>query len=108
MTTRRARAPWQANPAQGPDFALAGAAGATIGAVLLAAWKLPVALILPAASLVLLLAGFALAVMFWDRTVASDRPSYRDVAAVLVFFGFAAALLCDTSVLAPLLEPALR
>jgi hypothetical protein len=90
----------------GPELALAGAAGITAAAVVVAAWKLPAALILPVASLVLLLAGFALALACWHRHTPGRHLSYRDVAGILVFFGFAAALLSDTSALAPLFDPA--
>ena len=88
----------------GPELALAGASALTAGTVLLAAWKLPVELILPVTSLVLLVAGFALALVVWNRPVRGHQLSYRDVAALLVFFGFGAALLSDTSGLSPLLE----
>ena len=103
MASRRTLAP-RASTALGPDIALAGAAAVVTATVLLAAWRLPAALILPAASLVLVVAGFALALLFWDREVERARLSYRDVAAMLVFFGFAAALLTDTSALAPLFD----
>ena len=105
MQTRRSLAPRRGRAAQGPDIALAAAAAAVAGVILVAAWRLPVALILPAASLALLAAGFALAVVFWERAEPRERLSYRDVAAVLVFFGFAAALLTDTAALGPLFEP---
>jgi hypothetical protein len=94
--------------ARGPELALTGAAGLAAATVLLAAWKLPVALILPAVSLVLLAAGFALALIVWKGAVSRHRLSYRDVAAMLVFFGFGAALLSDLSALAPLFDRAGR
>ena len=103
MATRRTLAP-KAGAARGPDIALAGAAAVVTATVILAAWRLPAALILPAASLVLVISGFVLALLFWDRDVERGRLSYRDVAAMLVFFGFAAALLTDTSALAPLFD----
>ena len=108
MATRRAQVPCKDGAPGGPDLALTGAGAVTIATVLLAGWKLPAVLILPTASLVLLLAGFGLALLFWDRPVDRHRLSYRDVAAVLVFFGFGAALLCDTSALAALSDPAWR
>jgi hypothetical protein len=89
--------------AHGPQLALAGASGLTAATITTAAWKLPFALILPVASLMLLAAGFALAVAVWKRPVKGSRLSYRDVAALLVFFGFGAALMSDTAALSPLL-----
>jgi hypothetical protein len=106
METRRSLAPRNAPSAHGPDIALAAAGAATAAIDLLAAWRLPAALILPAASLVLLAVGFALALAFWDRAAERERLSYRDVAALLVFFGFASALLSDTSAVMPLLDRA--
>ena len=104
MTTRMPHLAWHGAEPHGPELALAGAAAVTATAVLLATWKLPAALILPVASLVLLLAGFALALAFWQRPSPARQLSYRDVAGLLVFLGFAAALLSDTSALAPLFE----
>ena len=104
MATKITHLGWQGGETQGPELALAGAAAVTAAAVMLAAWKLPAVLILPVASLVLLLAGFTLALAFWPRPAPARRLSYRDVAALCVFFGFAAALLSDTSALAPLFD----
>ena len=87
----------------GPELVLAGASGLTVATVLLAAWKLPSELILPATGLVLLATGFALAAAVWRRPVRGGRLSYRDVAALLVFFGFGAALVGDGAALSPLL-----
>ena len=83
----------------GPELALAGASGLGAATVLVAAWKLPFALILPVTGLVLLAAGFALAAAVWRRPIRGSRLSYRDVAALLVFFGFGAALMSDTGAL---------
>jgi hypothetical protein len=83
--------------AGGPELALAGASALTAGA-----WKLPFELILPVTSLVLLASGFALALAAWTRPVRANRLSYRDVAGLLVFFGFGAALMSDSAALSPL------
>jgi hypothetical protein len=99
---------WSASETNGPELMLAGAAAVTAAAILLAAWKLPAVLILPIVSGVLLLVGFALAAAFWHRPAAKGVLSYRDVAGMLVFFGFMAALLVDTSALAPLLDSGTR
>ena len=104
MATKITNLDWHGAETQGPELALAAGAAMTAGVVLLAAWKLPAVLILPAASLVLLITGFAVALAFWQRPPVSRRLSYRDVAAMLVFFGFAAALLSDTSGVARLFE----
>lgn len=58
---------------------------------------MPPALALPATSLLLLLAGFAVAASaHWTRqAVEADRLGPRDVAGALVLLGFAAALLSD-------------
>jgi hypothetical protein len=89
-------------------MALTTGSGGTAAVVLLTTWKLPMVLILPAASLVLLVIGFALALAFWHRPSSSHQLSYRDVAAFLVFFGFAAGLLSDHSALGPLLDVTTR
>jgi hypothetical protein len=104
MATRITDSAWHGRETHGPELALAGAAAVTAAAVLLAAWKLPAALVLPVASLVLLLAGFGLALAYWQRPSPARQLSYRDVAGLLVFLGFTAALLIDTSALAPLFE----
>jgi hypothetical protein len=85
--------------AHGPEVALAAASGLTVGAVLIGAWTLPFDLILPFTSVVLLVAGFVLALAARKRPAHRDRLSYRDVAALLVFFGFGAALLSDPAAL---------
>ena len=58
---------------------------------------LPGPLVLPAVSLILLVAGFGLAAA--NRLVPSPTPARRakrrDLAALLVFIGFAAAILTD-------------
>lgn len=108
MASRITHVGSQGSEAHGPELALAGAAAVTAAAVLLAAWRLPASLILPVASLVLLVAGFALALAFWHRPSPSRQLSYRDVSGLLVFFGFAAALLSDTAAFAPLLETGTR
>jgi hypothetical protein len=82
--------------ARGPELALAGAGAATAAAMILAAVQLPGLAVLPVGSLVLLVAGFAAAALWWGSEAReSRRLSYRDVAGILVFFGFAAALLSD-------------
>jgi hypothetical protein len=107
MAIRMAHADWQGGT-HGPELALTGASVLTAVTILMAAWKLPPVFILPVVSLVLLVAGFALALAVWKRPVHGRRLSYRDVAGLLVFFGFAAALLSDISVLAPLIGVAGR
>ncbi|HEY7383079.1 MAG TPA: hypothetical protein VH743_05355 [Beijerinckiaceae bacterium] len=92
----------QRDDVQGPELALAGASGLIAATVLLASWNLPFALILPVTGLVLLVAGFGLAAVVWKHPVRGSRLSYRDVAALLVFFGFGAALMSDTASLSPL------
>lgn len=59
---------------------------------------LPAALVLPALGTGLVLAGFALATgLALRRTrLEVDRPNAWDLAAALVFFGFAAGLLADS------------
>jgi hypothetical protein len=104
----RSQLHWSAGEANGPELMLGGAAAVTATAILLAAWKLPAVLILPVVSGVLLVAGFALAAAFWRRPVTKGVLSYRDVASMLVFFGFMAALLVDTSALASLLDGGTR
>jgi hypothetical protein len=104
MATRMSHLPWHGTEPHGPEGVLAGAATVTAAAVLLAVWKLPVALVLPVASLVLLLTGFGLALAFHQRPSLGRQLSYRDVAGVLVFLGFAAALLSNTLGLTPLVE----
>jgi hypothetical protein len=93
----------QGTESHGPELALAGTAAVTVSAASLVAWKLSPVLILPVAGLVLLLAGATLALAFWHRPTLNRSLNYRDVSAMLVFFGFAAALLSDVSALAPLL-----
>ena len=88
--------------AEGPELALAGASALTVATVMASAWKLPFELILPVTSLVLLASGFALALAAWTRPVRANRLSYRDVAGLLVFFGFGAALMSDSAALSPL------
>jgi hypothetical protein len=58
---------------------------------------LPPALALPAISLLLVLAGFAIAAYaYWTgRTPEDHRLGAKDVAGALVMLGFAAALLSD-------------
>ena len=88
----------------GPQLMLAGAPVLVAATVLPASWHLPFDLILPVASLVLLAAGFALAAVVHRRPVRRGQLSYRDVAALLVFFGFGAAVLGDPAALASLFE----
>jgi hypothetical protein len=88
----------------GPQLALAGASVLIAATVLPASSHLRFDLILPVASLVLLAAGFALAAVVRTRPVRRGRLSYRDVAALLVFFGFGAALLGDPAAVASLFE----
>ena len=59
---------------------------------------MPPALALPATSLLLLLAGFAVAAWaYWTGHAAeAERLGPKDVAGALVLLGFAAALLGDT------------
>ncbi len=57
------------------------------------AFLLPAALILPVLSIVLLAAGFGLAIA--NYFAARRGGIMRDVAGALVLFGFAAALMCD-------------
>jgi hypothetical protein len=102
MATRTTHLDWQRTEPHGPELVLAGTTMVTAAAVILALWKLSPALMLPVASLVLLLAGFTVALFFWRRSPPAGQLSYRDVAGMLVFFGFAAALLTDTSALGPL------
>jgi hypothetical protein len=64
------------------------------------------ALILPVASLVLLLAGFGVALACWHRPAQRRRLGYRDVAGALIFLGFAAAILSDSVALGELLHAA--
>jgi hypothetical protein len=104
----RSQLHWSAGETNGPELMLAGAAAMTAGALLLSGWKLPAILILPVVSGVLLLAGFVLAAAFWRRPAASGVLSYRDVAGMLVFFGFMAALLVDTSFFAALFDSGTR
>lgn len=105
MATRMNHLGWQGSETHGPELALAATAAVAAGAVLLSFWRLPTALILPVVSLVLLVAGFSLALAFWHRPTSPRQLSYRDVAAMLVFFGFGAALLSDASALAALFGP---
>ena len=65
-------------------------------AVFMAA-QLPSALVLPAMSLLMILAGLALAAGSWLARggMAQGLGMAREVAGILVFFGFAAAMLTD-------------
>ncbi len=58
---------------------------------------LPPALVLPAMSLLMILAGLALAAGSWFARggMAQDFGMAREIAGILVFFGFAAAMLTD-------------
>jgi hypothetical protein len=73
------------------------ALAATVLAVPVVHLVVPPALALPAISLLLLLAGFAIAAFaYWTgRTADAERLGPKDVAGALVLLGFAAALLSD-------------
>lgn len=89
---------------RGPVITLAGGTALAAAIVLLAAWKLPLVLVLPTVSLVLLATGFAVALAFWHRQPAGKRLSYRDVAGLFVLFGCVAAGLSDAVAFAAVLE----
>ncbi len=90
--------------ALGPKLTLAGAGVVIVAAVLLTASKLFVALILPVISMLSLTIGFSLALAYWKLPSSSKLFTFRDAGAMLVFIGFAAALLSDASRLAALYD----
>ena len=106
MATRMSHFDWPGPDVRGPGLAFAGAAAVTVAAVMWAVWKMSPVLILPVASLVLLLVGFGVALACWHRPAQRRRLGYRDVAGVLVFLGFAAAILSDSVALGALLHAA--
>jgi hypothetical protein len=84
-------------PAPGSAVWILPSAVVCVAALLLAA-LLPGALVLPAMSIVLAATGFALAAGLYltgHRMGRNGTPGW-DMAAALVFFGFAAALLTNT------------
>jgi hypothetical protein len=98
----------RAGEARGPELTLAAGAGLAVLAVVLTGWKLP-AMILPIASTVLLIAGFALAAACWSAGARDSRHlTYRDVAGLLVFLGFGSAMLIDPAALGSLVGPPAR
>ena len=104
MATRMTNAHWHVDEVHGPLAALVGTAVATGAAAMLTGWAMSAVFVLPVVALVLLIAGFSIALFFWQASAAEQRLSYRDVAGMLVFLGFAVALLGDASVLPPVLE----
>ena len=104
LATRMSHFDWQGPDLRGPGLAVAAAAAAAIATMAWVAWRMSPVLILPAASLVLLIAGFGLALACWHRTAREGRLGYRDVAGALVFVGFAAAILTNGDGLAALLD----
>jgi hypothetical protein len=97
---------WEGSERKRPELLLGGVLLTAAAVALITAWKLSTVLILPVLSVVLLSGGFTLAVAVWRRPVPAGQLCYRDVAAALVFCGFAAALLSDTAALAPLFNAA--
>jgi hypothetical protein len=86
-----------AHPAPGSAVWLLSSA-AVCAAALLLALVLPGALVLPAMSILLATAGFAIAagLLLTGHRMGRDGTGGWDLAAALVFCGFAAALLTDT------------
>jgi hypothetical protein len=80
--------------------------GATVLALPAAHLAVPPALALPAASVLLLIAGFAVAVCaHWTGHAAEARRlGPKDVAGALVLLGFAAALLSDAELVLAALD----
>ena len=76
------------------------------GAAALAATHLPLALVLPALSVLFVLTGFAIAAALWlaGVPISEAREGRWEIAGALVFAGFAAALLSDGEQALALLE----
>ena len=84
---------------RGPEIVLAAALGLTVVLAALAAWTMPAAVIPFVASLAMLASGFGLAFAARNGRLRGRRLAYRDAAAILVFFGFVAALLGEPAAL---------
>ena len=75
-------------------------------AALVAAWLLPLPLVLPVLSVLLIVAACATALVAFRRPPhpTPDRVTYWDVTGALTFIGICAALLSDSAQVLPLLE----
>jgi hypothetical protein len=94
----------QRSEGQGFLWFILAATGLLAAAVV--GWSLPVALVLPGLSLLVILCAAAAALIGWLRPSrpSSDHVSYWDVAGALTLIGVCAALLSDAEQVMPLLE----
>ena len=99
---RRAAA---SRPANGMGLA----AGLLTATLVLSAWTLPPAAVLPTVCLAALVTAVAAAAFAWNRrTRDRGHPNYWDIAGALTFVGMCAAMLSEPDQLLPLLETAPR
>ena len=90
----------------GAGRGLITSAVAIAGIGLLAAFVLPVALVLPVLSVALVLGAGAVALYAWARPARDQAITPWDVSGALAFLGIAAALLSDPEQVLPLMEQA--
>jgi hypothetical protein len=90
----------------GPQVMLAALTVVGAAAAGLSAWMLPVALVLPILSILVIAAAGLTALIAWMRPQrrSSDRITYWDIAGALTFIGLCAALLSDPEQALPLFE----
>jgi hypothetical protein len=90
----------------GPQVAVVVLSLAGAIAAALCLWTLPLPLILPALSVLIVFAAAGLALVAWMRPhrPASVRVTYWDIVGALTFIGICAALLSDPEQVVPLLE----
>lgn len=101
-----AHAPARRRRRRGPELVLAAISALAAGGAMAAAATLAPPLVLPALSVMLILAACVTAVIAW-RTKGPSRPdhlTYWDVTGLLTFVGICAALLSEPEYVLPLLE----
>lgn len=92
-------------PRSGPFAAIVIAAILVAGGLCYLSSRIPLPLVLPVASILLLTGAGAIALLAWLRPHGdAAQPNYWDVTGALTFAGIGAALLSEPEAVIPLLE----
>ncbi len=96
----------RANESDMPRTAIVAFIGIGLGSAALAAWLLPLPLVLPVLSIgaVLAAVGVATVALRRPKNLAAARVTYWDMAGALTLIGICAALLSDPEAVIPILE----
>jgi 4-hydroxybenzoate polyprenyltransferase len=103
-------APRDSGAWSGPQVVLSSVVSLGVPAFAFAAWTFPAPLVLPAFSVVAVMAASCVAALAWTQPhrPRAQRITYWDIAGALAFIGAGAALLSDPEQAMPLLEARAR